>query len=71
MPYVLRGIDRYVVDGYKDSKNELNEHFNINGCKEDVLDLSSVRRTIPAYMSQEVRDKCVELFNFAHFRISC
>ncbi|PON53683.1 hypothetical protein TorRG33x02_304720 [Trema orientale] len=68
LPWVSQGIDRTAQDIYKNWKNELSEHFKVNGEDENNLDLPCARRSIPPDMTQEVWNKCVDYFSSEEFR---
>ena len=70
LPWVSQGIDRTAQDIYKNWKNELNEHFKVNGGDEHNLDLPRTRRSVPPDMTQEVWNKCVDYFSSEEFRVS-
>ena len=48
----------------------MNEHFKLNRGNEDALDLHRARRSVPLDFSQEMWDKCVELFDSKKFRVN-
>ena len=68
-PLVDRGILRSAADRYRDWKNDLHEHFLDFGGDEAALDLDLARRSTPENLTDEVWEKCVDMFNAKEYRV--
>ncbi|PON86320.1 hypothetical protein TorRG33x02_178860 [Trema orientale] len=58
----------WAKDTYKDLKNGLNIQFMLTKGEEENLDIPHARLTVPADITKEAWNKCVNLFNFANYR---
>ena len=67
-PLVDRGILRSAADRYRDWKNDLHEDFLEFGGDEAALDLDLARRSTPENLTDEVWEKCVDMFNAEEYR---